>query len=64
MNCKSIQKLNLSNFNTSRLKFLTETFKGCESLTSIALPNFNFSKLKGVSEIFNGCKNLKHSFLN
>ena len=60
MNCKSLNEIDLSSFNTPRLLFLTETFKGCNLLTSIDLSNFNILKLKGITELFSGCHKLQY----
>ena len=44
-NCLSITSLNLSNFNTINVKFMSDMFNGCSSLTSLNLSNFNTTKV-------------------
>ena len=39
--CNSLESIDLSNFNTSSLRYMHRMFYGCHSLKSINLSNFN-----------------------
>ena len=56
--CKSLKKLDLTQFNTSKVRGMTSMFEGCESLTSVDLSSFTGESLMGTSYMFYGCKNL------
>ena len=43
--CKKLKKINLSNFNTSNVKSMSNMFTNCENLISIDLSNFDTSKV-------------------
>ena len=41
-NCKSIESINLSSFNTEKVEDISEMFLNCESITSLGLTQFLF----------------------
>ena len=53
-----IEKLDLSNFNTSNVTDMCFMFGGCSSLTSIDLSSFNTSQVTNMDEMFGGCSSL------
>ena len=53
-----IEKLDLSNFNTSDVTDMCFMFGGCSSLTSIDLSSFNTSQVTNMDEMFGGCSSL------
>ena len=61
-NCESINSLNLSNFDTSKVNNMSSLFSGCSSLTSLDLSNFNTSQAENMNNMFYKCFNL--SILN
>ena len=40
-NCNSLKSLDLSNFNTQNVAYMSDMFYNCNSLTSLDLLNFN-----------------------
>jgi surface protein len=56
--CTSLTSLNLSSFDTSRVKSMNNIFNECTSLTFLDLYNFNASLLSNC--IFNSNKNLEY----
>jgi len=59
-NCKSINSLDLSNFDTSKVTNMTKMFYSCISLSSLNLSNFNTSSFEDISSIFENCKKLEY----
>ena len=53
-----IEKLDLSNFNTSKVTNMSWMFSDCSSLTSIDLGGFNTSNVTKMGYMFNGCSSL------
>ena len=53
-----IEKLDLSNFNTSNVTSMESMFAGCSSLTSLDLSSFNTSKVTNMVAMFGGCSSL------
>ena len=58
--CLSLTSLDLSNFDTSNVKYMASMFEGCKSLTTLDLSNFNTSNVKNMASMFEGCKSLQH----
>ena len=58
-NCKSLTRLDLSNFNSQNVSNIDHMFSGCESLISLDLSNFNIQNINGFLPIFKGCLSLK-----
>ena len=53
--CKSINSLNLSNFDTSKVKTMSNMFSECSSLTSIDLSNFETSQVNIMDNMLYHC---------
>ena len=60
-NCKSLNKLNLSNFNTNKVKNMNKMFENCESLIKLNISNFKINRETKTLNMFDGCPNLKKS---
>ncbi len=56
--CKSLTRLDFSNFNTSNITNMHGMFYYCESLTQLDLNNFNTSHVTNMHEMFSGCESL------
>ena len=56
--CKSLTKINLSNFNTDNVKNMSCMFWGCSSLTNINLSNLNTFHVTNMSSMFGHCASL------
>ena len=56
--CKSLIKINLSNFNTQKVTNMSSMFCSCKSLTSIDLSNFNTQNVNDMSYMFCRCESL------
>ena len=57
--CRSLTKLDVSEFNTSNVLSMQSMFKGCESLTELELAGFDTAKVVSLSSMFEGCESLK-----
>ncbi|MBC1925530.1 BspA family leucine-rich repeat surface protein [Listeria innocua] len=57
--CKSLETLNLRNFNTSAVRTFGSLFSGCASLTSLDISSFDTSSATNLYAMFNGCALLK-----
>ena len=58
--CNSLKYLDLSSFNTSKVKYMNSLFNGCSSLTSLDLSNFDTSQNTFFQWMFNGSSNLEY----
>ena len=58
-NCSSLTSLNLSNFNTNNVKYMSGMFCYCSSLTFLNLSNFNTNNVTNMSGMFDGVNNEK-----
>ena len=56
--CTSLTNVNLSNFNTNKVKYMSDMFEGCSSLKSLNLANFDTSNVEWMDEMFSGCSSL------
>ena len=56
---KNITKINLSNFNSSKVKSMLNMFFNCESLTSIDISNLDTSLVTTMHAMFSRCYLLK-----
>ena len=54
----SLEKLDLRDFNTSKVTDMSDMFYHCSSLTSLDLNNFNTSKVTNMSNMFFNCSSL------
>ncbi len=57
--CLSLESVDLSSFNTSKVKRMNNLFNGCSSLTSINLFSFNTSNVINIERMFSSCMSLK-----
>ncbi|SEK88609.1 surface protein [Ruminococcus albus] len=57
--CSSLTSLDLSNFNTSNVKYMNILFEGCSSLSTLDVRNFDTSKVTDMTDMFKDCKKLK-----
>ena len=55
---KSITTLNLDNFDTSKVTYMTSMFRECSSLTSLDLTSFNTSNVTDMTSMFAECSSL------
>lgn len=53
-----LKKLDVSNWNTSKLESALGIFQDCSGLNVLDLSNFNTSKVTDFRWMFNGCYNL------
>ena len=56
--CKSLTKVNTSNFDTSNVTDMNYVFQNCQSLTSLDVSNWNTSKVTHLQSVFLGCTKL------
>ena len=56
--CYKLQKIDLTEFDTSKLTDTWRMFSGCSALTKLDFGNFYTSNVKDMSEMFNGCSAL------
>ena len=57
-NCNALTSLNVSNFKTNNVTFMSGMFEGCSALTSLNLSSFNTMKVADISSMFSGCESL------
>ena len=57
--CWGFKTLDLSGWNTSNVKNMSEMFSYCNSLKSLDLSGWNTSDVESMSGMFRECKNLK-----
>ena len=57
--CSNIYEMDLSNFNTSKVKSMEHMLYGCSSLISINLSNFDISLVTDIGKMFYDCWNLR-----
>ena len=53
-----LEKLDLSNFNTSKVTNMSSMFKNWSSLTSLDISSFNTSKVTDMSNMYQSCSSL------
>ena len=53
--CSSLKELNLSNFNTSKVKYMDFMFYNCYSLTNLDISNFDIRDNISTRYMFSGC---------
>ena len=61
--CKSLKKIDLSNFITDNTFGMCDMFKDCESLTHLDLSKFNTQNVQYLSSFFDGGNSLKRENL-
>lgn len=57
--CALLKELDLSNFNTSNVEYMTYMFSDCELLKKLDLSNFRTSKVQNMYKMFSGCTSLE-----
>ena len=57
--CSSLESLDFSSFNTSRVINMSYMFYGCSSLKELNVSNFNTKNVTNMSYMFCGCSSLK-----
>ena len=62
MYCEKLESIDLSNFNTQKVKAMEILFSNCDSLKSIYLSNFNMENVLSIKKMFYDCPSL--SFIN
>ena len=58
-NCSSLNELNLSTFNTEKVKDMKYMFGECYSLKKINITNFRTDKINDISYMFFKCSSLE-----
>ena len=56
--CSALTSLDLSNFNTAKVRDMSHMFYGCSALTSLDLSNFNTAIVTNMSNMFYDCSAL------
>ena len=51
-NCKNLNEIDLSNFNTNKVNDMSEMFSYCSSLNLLDLSSFNVQKSTNLNGIF------------
>ena len=64
INCKELSSLDISNFNTAKVKDMSSMFKNCQVLSSLDLSNFNTTKVTDMSGMFSGCSTLQTIYVS
>jgi surface protein len=57
--CKTLETINISNFNTINVTDMNSMFNECNKLTSIDLSSFNTSNVTNMGWMFYNCKALE-----
>ena len=58
--CSSLTSLDLSNFDTTNVKYMYSMFNTCSSLTTLDLSSFNTTNVTDMGYMFNGCSKLSN----
>ena len=58
--CKNIEDIDISSWNTENVTSFVDMFYGCSSLKTIDLSNLNTSSAENMSEMFARCSSLIH----
>lgn len=56
--CSNLISLDLSGFDTSKIRDMGSMFRGCSSLTSLNLNGFDTSNVRYMHDMFEGCSSL------
>ena len=57
--CSSFTEIDLSEFNTYKVKKMNKTFKKCTSLKKVRFPKCNISNVEEMNSLFDECNNLE-----
>lgn len=58
--CTNMVNVDLSRFDTSKIRNMGSMFKGCSSLQSLNLNNFNTANVEYMGGMFSGCSSLQN----
>ena len=58
--CSSLENLDLSFFDTSKVNDMSFMFQNCFSITSINLSSFDLTKVTTMERIFENCTNITY----
>ena len=58
-NCRKLQQLDVSHFNTSKVANMRMMFIWCGNLTKLDVSHFDTSNVTDMKEMFNGCSKLR-----
>lgn len=58
-NNSTLKQINVSNWDTSNVTNMSNTFSYCESLTSVDVSKWNTSKVRDMASMFSGCGTLQ-----
>ena len=58
-NCSSLNSLNVSNFNTSKVTDMSYMFYSCGKLTTLDISNWDTSNVTNMNNMFSNCTNLE-----
>ena len=53
--CKSLTKINASNFSFENVMIMSDIISGCKSLSNIDISNFNLQNVEFKNSMFDGC---------
>ena len=56
--CRSLVNINLSNYNTQKVTYMSGMFAGCSSLTNVNLSNFNTQNVISMNAMLAGCSSI------
>ena len=56
--CKALETLDLSNFNTTNVKSMYDMFSDCSSLKNLNISKFDTTNVYNMSSMFSGCSSL------
>ena len=56
--CKSLESLDVTKFNTANVTNMVGMFAGCRSLTTLDVTNFNTAKVTNMNSMFSQCHSL------
>jgi len=59
MECSSLNSIDLSSFNTTKVKNMSYIFESCSSLGSINISSFKTNEKTNVWNMFEGCSSLR-----
>ena len=63
-NCEALTALDVSNFNTEKVTYMSSMFSYCKALTSLDVSNFNTQNVTHMDGMFFDCKSLTTIFCN
>ena len=57
--CESVEKLDLSSFDTHNVSDMSFMFDSCDSIEELDLSSFDTNNVKDIEDIFSYCSSLK-----